>query len=204
LGRTIKVSILVIAKLVNNQLLVVTGTLKLNFFGSQKNIVVFNRSQNVNFNWSFSNTITGNWSFNIFIPLPPPVSFLGINFGFAVSYSIPINLSSTGSASAPNFYQCTFLANVATTINVDASAAVRAIAVEGGVFISGTLVSVRTDPKLVLKYFYLIKKLNITLNWNYYLRAFAFKWGFFWRYYKLFKGWSDKKIIAEWNINNPS
>jgi len=34
------------------------------------------------------------------------------------------------------------------------------------------------------------------------LRAFSFKWGFFWRYWRLFKGWSDRKIIAEYTISN--
>jgi hypothetical protein len=86
--------------------------------------------------------------------LPPPVSFIGINFGFSVAYSIPINLSATGSATAVDYYQSTFLANVGAGVGVDASAAIRVIAVEGGVFIQGTLISVRTDPKLVLTYYY--------------------------------------------------
>jgi hypothetical protein len=182
---------------------VFTGTLRQDFFGSQKNIVVFNRSQDVNCNLSFSNTITGNWSFNIFIPLPPPVSFLSINFGFAVSYSIPVNFSSTGSIQA-GFYQCIFKANAATTHNVNASAAVRTITTEGGVFISGTLVSTRTDPTLVLKYFFFTDKITITLNWDYYLRPFAFTWGFFWRSYTPLNGWSARKIISQYNIKNLS
>ena len=42
LGKTIKVSILVVAKLTNNnQVLVIKGTLKFNFFGKTKDIVVF-------------------------------------------------------------------------------------------------------------------------------------------------------------------
>lgn len=204
LGKTIKVSILVIAKLVNNQVLVITGTLRLNFFGVKKDIVVFNRSQNVNYNWSYNHTFSGSWSFNIYVPLPPPVSFLGINFGFTVSYSIPVSLSSTGSTSSVDFYQCTFATNVGASLNVDASAALRAIVVEGGVFIKGTLVSLRTDPKLVLKYFYMTNKLNVALSWYFYVRAFSFKWGFFWRYWRLFSGWSSKKIIAQWTISNPA
>jgi hypothetical protein len=201
LGKTIKVSILVVAKLTNNnQVLVITGTLKFNFFGKTKDIVVFSRSQNVNFNWSYSNTISGTWSFNIYVPLPPPVSFMGINFGFSASYSIPIQLGANGVASA-SVYTCTFFADVGAALSVDASAALRVIAVEGGVFIKGTLVSVRTDPKVILKYKYTQKILELTVDWKFYLRAFSFKWGFFWRYWKPFS-WSGKKIIAEWTISN--
>lgn len=185
----------------NNQVLVITGTLKLNFFGKTKDIVVFSRSQNVNFNWSYSNTISGSWSFNIYVPLPPPVSFMGINFGFSVSYSIPILLSAKG-VSSTGAYTCTFLADVSTALNVDASAALRVIAIEGGVYIKGTLVSVRTDPKLILKYIFAQKILELTVDWKFYLKAFSFKWGFFWRYWRLFKGWTDKKIIVEYPITN--
>jgi hypothetical protein len=202
LGKTIKVSFLVVADIDSTkQILTVTGTIKFNFFGKTKNIEVFKRSQNVNFNWSFSKTISGSWSFNIYVPLPPPVSFLGINFSFTASYSIDVNLNANGVASA-TFYTCTFTANAGTAIGVDASAALRAVVVEGGVFIKGTLVSLRTDPKVILKYKYAQKLLELTVVWKFYLRAFSFKWGFFWRYWRLFKGWSDKKIIAEYTISN--
>ena len=201
-GKTIKVSILVVAKLIDNQVLSITGTIRLEFFGKTKDIVVFSRQQNVNFNWSYSHTFSGTWSFNIYIPLPPPVSFIGINFGFSVGYSIPISLSATGSAT-DKYYLSSFLANVGASIGVDASAAIRVIVVEGGVFIKGTLVSVRTDPKLVLTYYYSAKKLNVTLSWYFYFRPFAFTWGFFWRYWRLFRGWSDRKIFAQWVISNP-
>jgi len=202
-GKTIKVSILVVAKLVDNQLLVITGTIRLDFFGKKKDIVIFNRQQNVNFNWSYSHTFSGAWSFNIYIPLPPPVSFIGINFGFSVGYSIPINLSATGSATAADFYRSTFLANISASVGVDASAAVRVIAVEGGVFIKGTLVSIRTDPRLVLTYYYGPRRLNVALSWYFYFKPFTFNWGFFWRYWRLFRGWSRRIIIAQWSISNP-
>lgn len=203
LGKTIKVSILVVAKLIDNQILSITGTIRLEFFGKTKDIVVFNRQQNVNFNWSYSHTFSGTWSFNIYIPLPPPVSFIGINFGFSVGYSIPINLSASASAASPDYFQSTFLANVGASLNVDASAALRVVVVEGGVFIQGTLVSIRTDPKVVLTYYYSAKRLNLALSWYFYFKPFTFKWGFFWRYWRLFRGWSDRKIIAQWSISNP-
>jgi hypothetical protein len=88
-------------------------------------------------------------------------------------------------------------------LGVDASAALRAVVVEGGVFIKGTLVSLRTDPKVILKYKYAQKLLELTVVWKFYLRAFSFKWGFFWRYWRLFKGWSQKQIIPpEYTISN--
>lgn len=38
--------------------------------------------------WSKGIKLSGSWNINFYIPLPPPVSALGINFGFSVSYSI--------------------------------------------------------------------------------------------------------------------
>ena len=159
LGKTIKVSFLVVADIDSTkQILTVTGTLKFNFFGKTKDIEVFKRSQNVNFNWTFNKTFSGSWSFNIYVPLPPPVSFLGINFAFSASYTIDVKLTANGVASA-TFYTCTFTADAGTAIGVDASAALRAVVVEGGVYIKGTLVSLRTDPKVILKYKYAEKLL---------------------------------------------
>lgn len=162
---------------------------------------MFERSQNVKTNWSFNRNIPGTWSFNYYVPLPPPVSFIGINFGISVSFSININLGANAVTSAGSF-SCTFLVNVGTALKVEASAALRVVAVEGGVYIKGTLVSVRTDPKLILEFKTTApKSLKVTIDWKFYLTAFQFKWGFFWRYRKL-KGWSDKKAIAEYTITN--
>ena len=120
MGKKIKVSILVEAKLTsNNQVLVITGTLKFDFFGKTKNIVVFNRSQNVNFNWSYTNSISGTWGFNFYIPLPPPVSFMGINFGFSATFTVDIKLSATGTA-AVNVYTCKFIADAGTSLTASA------------------------------------------------------------------------------------
>lgn len=129
---------------------------------------------------------------------------MGINFGFSVTYSITINLSANGVPSV-NVVTFKFIADVGTALTVQASAALRVVAIEGGVFIQGTLVSVRTDPKVILKFTTIPntpKTLLATVDWKFYLRAFSFKWGFFWRYWRLFKGWSSKKIIAEYTITN--
>lgn len=163
---------------------------------------MFQRTQNVNINWSWSKTISGTWSFNFYIPLPPPVSFIGINFGFSATFSVTVGLGINGS-SAPSVYTCVFTANVGTAIDVDASAALRVVVIEGGVYIGGTLVSVNTDPKLTLIYKYGLtpKKLQVLFDWKFHIRAFQFSFGFFWRYWYPFR-WSDRKIIKSWVISN--
>lgn len=154
LGKTIQVSFIIVATLDSSrQILTVTGTIRFNFFGQTKDIQVFNKAQNVNFNWSWSKSFSGSWSFNVYVPLPPPVSFIGINFAFSASFSIDISLNANG-VSTFSYYDFIFAANAGTAVNVDASAAVRAVVVEGGVYIQGTLVSLRTDPKFSLRYNY--------------------------------------------------
>lgn len=93
-------------------------------------------------------------------------------------------------------------ATVGTEVGVDASAAIRAIAIEGGVFIGGTLVRLSTDPKLSLALNIKSKALTTSVVWYFYIKAFSFEWGFFYRYWRLFKGWSDRKIIKKWPVSN--
>jgi len=52
-----------------------------------------------------------------------------------------------------------------------------------------------TDPTLKFVYKYALQKLDVSLAWKFDLKAFAFKWGFFWRYWTFWDGWSNKKII---------
>ena len=163
--------------------------------------MVFTKSQNINFNWSYENTISGKWGFSINIPLPPPVSFMSINFGFDAYYFVDIKLGAHGVVPNIQMYYLTVFADVGSAVNVDASAALRVLIVEGGVFIGGTLVSVRTNPKLMFAYNYAQKKVSVIVDWKFYLRAFSFKWGFFVRYFS-WTGWSNKIIIKEWPISN--
>lgn len=93
-------------------------------------------------------------------------------------------------------------ANVGTEVGVEASAAVRLIAIEGGAFIGGTLVNLSTDPKMILAFNLQTKVVTPKITWYFYVKAFKFEWGFFYRYWTLFSGWSGKKIIAKWPISN--
>lgn len=86
-------------------------------------------------------------------------------------------------------------------MNTYASAAVRVVLVEGGVFLDGTLVKVGTDPSVTLSFYWYSKCINVVVSWYFWLHAFQYKWGFYWRYWKPFS-WSSKKIIAQWNIGN--
>jgi hypothetical protein len=134
--------------------------------------------------------------------LPPPVSFLGINFSFTVSFSLSVAIYAKTDAQIQN---CVFKfevgADVGTSVGVGASAAVRAVAIEGGVFIKGTLVNLSTDPKLAIAYNLQTKTVTPTISWYLYIKAFKFEWGFFYRYWSPFS-WSGKKIISKWPISN--
>jgi hypothetical protein len=90
---------------------------------------VFNYLKDIKFSWSSSYLLNGSWSFSIYIPLPPPVSFLGINFGFAVSFGLNIDLYAKGNPMAACVYNFEVGANVGTQVGVDASAAVRAVVI---------------------------------------------------------------------------
>lgn len=68
------------------------GTLIYYLFGNQKSVEIFNYVKAIAFNWSKSYDLGGSWSFSIYIPLPPPVSFLGINFSFGVSFGIHVDI----------------------------------------------------------------------------------------------------------------
>lgn len=154
-------------------------------------------------NWSKSYNINGSYGASIYVPLPPPVSFLGLNFAFNINFGVSVNLYAKTSNKIVN---CVFNfevgADVGTQVGVDASAAVRAVAIEGGVYIGGTLVSLSTDPKLAIALNLLTKIATPKITWYFYINAFQFEWGFFYRYWRLFKGWTGKKIIAKWTISN--
>jgi hypothetical protein len=74
--------------------------------------------------------LSGSYSAGIYIPLPPPVSFLGINLAFNVDFSISVTLYGKSTTST---VQCTYNfevgANAGTAVKVGASAAVRAVVI---------------------------------------------------------------------------
>ncbi len=178
------------------------GTFNYQLFGKVKSITIFKFKKSVVFSWSWSNQYKGNWGFNVWVGLPSPFNFIGLNFSFNVSYVIDISISiNAGSSVTPYVVKCNALAT--TKVNTDASAGVKVIAIEGGVFISGTLVNAGTDPKFTLTYYFQAKPryLNINAQWYFWLNAFNYKWGFYYKTWSFWSGWSGRKIIKQWTIN---
>jgi hypothetical protein len=68
--------------------------MKYELFSKTKTITIFNFIKSVTYNWNYGKQFKGNWGFSVYIPLPPPVSFIGINFSFSVGYVIDLSLSS--------------------------------------------------------------------------------------------------------------
>ncbi len=104
-----------------------TGIMKYDLFSKSKQITIFNFVKSVSYAWSYSTSFSGNWGFSIYIPLPPPVSFLGINFAFNIGYSISLSVSSTNNGGYP--YKYIVRAVASTALTTDASAAVRAVVI---------------------------------------------------------------------------
>lgn len=82
---------------------------------------------------------------------------------FNIGYVIDISLSANNYPGPP--YKIVVGAVATTSVTTDASAAIRAVVIEGGVFISGTLVKVRTDPTLSLSYYWANKKISVLAQW---------------------------------------
>lgn len=66
-------------------------------FGNEKSVEIFNYVKDIALVWRESYDIGASWSFSIYIPLPSPVSFLGISFGFGVSFNNHIEVFVKGS-----------------------------------------------------------------------------------------------------------
>ena len=167
-----------------------------------KSVPVFIFKKSVSFSWNWSKQYKGDWSFSVAIPLPPPVSFISITFSFKVSYVIDVKIDIVGGQGVnPNPYVVNVNTLATTQVNTDASAGIKVVVIEGGVFISGTLLNAGTDPKLTLSYYFTKKYINILAQWYFWINAFNFKWGFYYRTWSLWSGWSGKKIIKQWTIN---
>jgi hypothetical protein len=162
--------------------------------GSLKSVPVFNFKKSVSSSWNWSKQYKGDWSFSLAIPLPPPVSFITINLRFKVSYVIDIKIDIIG-GSGINPYIVKANALATTRVDTDASAALKVVAIEGGVFMSGTLLNAGTDPKFTLSYYFKAKYINIFAQWYFWVNAFKYNWGFYYRNWSLWSGWSQKKII---------
>jgi len=176
------------------------GSFNYQLFGKTKSVTIFNFKKSVSFSWTWSKQYKGSWDFAVAIPLPPPVSFIHLTFSFKVSYVIDVKIDINAGQNI-NPYQVKVNALATTKVNTDASAGIRVVVIEGGVFMSGTLVEVGTDPKITLSYYFTKKYINILAQWYFWINAFNYKWGFYYKTWRLFKGWSGRKIIKQWTIN---
>jgi hypothetical protein len=176
------------------------GEFDYTLFGNSKSITVFNFKQSITLAWNWSQSYSGNWGFTVWLGLPSPVNFLGINFSFNVNYNIAVTVTATTSG-GNNPFNYKVGAVATTVVTTNAQAGVRAVVIEGGAFIAGTLVSAGTDPTVTLAYYIPQRKINVLAQWYFWINAFNFKWGFYYKTWSLWSGWSGMKIISQWTIN---
>lgn len=176
------------------------GTFNYQLFGNFKSVTIFNFRKSIRYSWAWNNKYSGNWGFSVWLGLPSPVNFIGMTFNFNVKYIIYVNLDMITTAST-NTYIVTAACVATTKLDTDASAALKLVAIEGGVFISGTLLNAGTDPKIQLTYYYTQRVINVLARWYFWINSYSYKWGFYYRTWSFWSGWSAKKIISQWNIN---
>lgn len=176
-----------------------TGKMIYILFGKSKTLSLFNFRKSVSFNWSWNKQYKGDWGFNVWIGLPKPVNFIGISFSFKVSYVINLSLNAD-TFPGINPYKFKVKALATTQVDTNAKASLKVVAIIGGVFIRGTLVKAGTDPTITLSYYFAKQEIKIQALWYFWIYAFQYKWGFFYRYWRLFKGWTGEKIIKQWTI----
>ncbi len=165
-----------------------------------KSIPIFNFKKSVSYGWTWSKQYKGNWDFSVSIGLPAPVNFISLNFNFKVSYVIDIKIDvETNQSMKPYRVKVNTLAT--TRVDTDASAGLRLIAIEGGVFMAGTLLNAGTDPKITLSYYFAKKYISILAQWYFWINAFNYKFAFYYKKWSFWSGWSGRKIIKQWTIN---
>ena len=87
-------------------------------------------------------------------------------------------------------------------VTTDSSAGLKLVVVEGGVFIEGTLFRGKTDPQVTAIYKFAQQQIELKLKWWAELWTFEAYWGFYWRRWRLFKGWPGKMIIKKWKLKS--
>ena len=70
-------------------------------FGKTKNLKIFEFNRPVNNQWQWSRNYNGKWDFKFKIRLPPPVSFISINFLVRIKYNFNIKLFSKKVSNSP-------------------------------------------------------------------------------------------------------
>lgn len=104
-------------------------------------------------------------------------------------------------AGGTNPYQVNVNCLATTRVDTNAEAGVRVVAIEGGAFISGTLVNAGTDPRFTLNYYFSQRYINVVARWDFWVNAFRFNWGFYYKIRSIWSGWSSRRVISQWPIN---
>ena len=150
------------------------GKLIYKIFSVTKTKNLFSFKKQVGLNWSWNKNLGGAWNLNFGVGLPPPVAFISLNFHVQVSYYI--NISLTGQIEQWTYpFRYKAQAVVVTGLNTDSWASLRVLAVEGGVFIKGTLIRLKTDPFARLYYYWAPQHKVIIALFSWYFEILAFQ-----------------------------
>lgn len=174
-----------------NNTVTCSASIILTYAGITKNIPVYSFTKQIK-NWSQSASFGGQWGIGIVIPLPPPVSFIQIALSFKIGYGLGIGVSAV--LVANKFTASSF---VNTSVSASAEAGIRVGIAEAGVYLGGTIVSIRTEPTLSLILNF--SKISGSAVWKLKLNAFSFNWGLYYKWCYFF-GCGSKKTITSWTV----
>ena len=135
-----------------------------NVFGKTKTIYLFSWTKSVIYTWNYYKSYPGQWDFKLWIGLPKPVNFIGLSFKIKLSYNLILQAEAKVTDLSPYTYQVK--AEASAYLNTDSEAAVRVLAYEGGVYLDGTLVSGKTDPTAIAKYYFSQQKIVLQAKWK--------------------------------------
>lgn len=169
-----------------------SSDLILNIAGKINKIHLYDLNQTVK-NWAANKNFGGNWGVGFVVPLPPPVSFIQISFNFAIGYSVGLGVyvKVYGAGLLVGSY-------VSTALTTSAEVGIRVGIAEGGAYVSGTLVSLKTEPTLAINF--VPNALNGKIDWQLTLNAFSFNWGLYYKWCYFFGCWK-RNSITSWKIS---
>jgi hypothetical protein len=103
------------------------GSFNYELFGKTKSVQIFNFIKSISFAWNWTKHYEGTWGFSVYVPLPPPVSFLGITFSFNIKYIIDVSINAFTSGTNPYIINVNALAS--TEVITNAKAGLRALVI---------------------------------------------------------------------------
>lgn len=128
----------------NNKNVRFRGVFIYDTFGNQKSLEIWNIVKDITLFWSESYLINGVWTFSLYVPLPPPVSFLGVNFKIRVNFYIPTRVYLHGNSTVSNcLYESMVGSYAYSGISWTANVSMRSMGIEGGLDLYGTII--KTD-----------------------------------------------------------